>query len=74
MRKMHIEGMTCEKCAEAVKAALLGVTGVLRVDTRLEDGVAMVVLSTALVDEMLIAAVKKAGYEVSSVEVGGYTR
>ncbi len=62
---LSIAGMTCQGCANTVKAALAGVEGVRRADVSLEQRQARLVLEDAGSVDDLVAAVQQAGYEAS---------
>jgi len=65
-KRMKIEGMMCAHCTGRVQKALEAVEGVSSVTVSLEDKTALAVLS-AVTDEMLAAAVKEAGYDVTEI-------
>ena len=62
---LSIAGMTCQGCANTVKAALVGVEGVRRADVSLEQKQAGLVLEDAGSVDDLVPAVQQAGYEAS---------
>ncbi|MBF4808399.1 MAG: copper ion binding protein [Lancefieldella rimae] len=64
-KKLNVEGMSCQHCVAHVTQALEAVEGVSRVEISLEDASAIVEFDGAVPDEVLIAAVKNAGYEAS---------
>ena len=64
-KKLNVEGMSCQHCVAHVTQALEAVEGVSRVEVSLEDASAIVEFDGAVPDEVLIAAVKNAGYEAS---------
>ncbi len=66
---MTIEGMMCGHCTGRVQKALEAVDGVSAVTMSLEEKTATVEMDGEVTDDMLIAAVTEAGYEVKSVEV-----
>ncbi len=61
--KLQISGMTCEKCVEAVKEALMEVDGVDAVEVDLKTGMAEIQVSIDTIsNDQLAMAVKLAGY------------
>ena len=66
MKKLKIEGMSCEHCVRAVSEALEGVAGVATVDVNLDRGEAIV--SGAADPSALIEAVEEEGYRAETVE------
>lgn len=61
-----VQGMTCEGCVSTVTAAVKDVPGVDNVQVSLESGRAVVVGDPDEVSaEVVIAAIKKAGYKAS---------
>ena len=66
-KELKIKGMMCQHCVAHVKSALEGVDGVASVSVSLEEGKAFVSLGKEVSDEVLIDAVKKAGYEAKSL-------
>ncbi len=62
-KTLHIEGMNCMHCVNAVKKALEDVPGVTRADVSL-DGPTSVETSASVDDALLRKAVQDAGYEV----------
>ncbi len=67
-KTLIIEGMMCQHCVAHVTKALQGVTGVKEVSVSLEDKRAVVVAEETIEEEVLIAAVVDAGYEVILVK------
>lgn len=66
--RLTVEGATCGSCVARIEAALQAVPGVVAASFNLADGQARVRLLSAAVDEdALIAAVKRAGYAASPV-------
>jgi len=63
----HIEGMTCNGCANRVTRALQEVPGVKSVRVSLAEGTAEIDAAEAIAPGSLIAAVEKKGYKVSEV-------
>jgi len=62
--ELNIEGMSCEHCVARTEKALAAVTGVSKVEVRLEPGAATVTGENVSVDD-LIAAVDQAGFTAS---------
>ncbi len=62
---LSIAGMTCQGCANTVKAALVGVEGVRRADVSLEQKQAGLVLEDAGSADASIAAAQRAGYDAA---------
>ncbi len=67
MKKMtlSIAGMSCQGCANTVTADLFGVEGVWRADFSVELRRARVVLEFGVSIVGLVAAAKRAGYDVA---------
>lgn len=65
---LHIEGMSCGHCLNAVNQALSGVPGVQIENVRI--GRADVVVPDASVSDTLVEAVESAGYNVALVDQG----
>ncbi len=66
---MEIKGMTCEVCTVAVKKALTDVQGVKSVKVSYDEKKARLVVDKTVTDDMLSAAVRKAGeYEGKVIE------
>ncbi len=65
--KLDVKGMTCAHCVKAVREALLAVPGVDGADVDLEGASATVTGSAA--DAAMLAAVEKAGYEITKAAV-----
>ncbi|MDR3130019.1 MAG: cation transporter [Treponema sp.] len=59
---LKIEGMSCEHCVKAVKAALEGTAGVRSADVNLRDKSALVDHADGLTTEALKAVIEEAGY------------
>ncbi len=62
-----IEGMMCGHCTGRVQKALEGIAGVSQVTMSLEDKTATVELAEDVTEDILIAAVTDAGYDVIKV-------
>lgn len=64
MKKIKIEGMSCQHCVMAVTKALSALDGIANVQVDLKTGVAAYD-ETKPVDAKVVAeAIKKAGYDV----------
>lgn len=66
MKKINIEGMSCNNCVAHVKEALEEIEGVKLIEVKLEDKNALV--ETQVLDEILISAIDDAGYDVISID------
>ncbi len=66
-KKIFIEGMSCEHCVRRVENALMEVDGVASTSVDLTDKVAVVELNGNTSDEILIAVIEDAGYEVVEI-------
>ena len=67
--RLSVDGATCGSCVARIEAALQGVPGVVSAGFNLADGQARVrLLSGAVAEEALIAAVKRAGYTASPLD------
>ncbi len=62
---LSIAGMSCQGCANTVKAALSAVEGVRRADVSLEQRRARLVVDNAGTVDALVAAAQRAGFEAS---------
>ena len=67
--KLQVTGMTCASCVLRVEKALQSVPGVLGVSANLATEQAFVDAPASVTAEVLAAAVRKAGYDVSVEEV-----
>ncbi len=69
MKKIvRIEGMSCNHCSMAVKKALEKLAGVTDVKVDLEGKTATIDMSDSVLDDILIKAVKNAGYDVVGIQ------
>jgi Cu+-exporting ATPase len=72
-----VEGMTCASCVSRVEKAISKVPGVERATVNLATERAQVTTDTSVTPDALVAAVKRAGYEVpqssTTLNVGGMT-
>ena len=66
-KTIKIEGMMCQHCVAHVTKALSGVEGVSAVDVNLKKKTATVTLEKEVLNDVLIAAVTEAGYEVKKI-------
>lgn len=67
VKTLNIKGMSCGHCSARVEKALNSINGVeAKVD--LETNSAKVILTEAVSDNMMKAAVDNVGYEVTNVE------
>ncbi|MGI6299432.1 MAG: heavy-metal-associated domain-containing protein [Saccharofermentanales bacterium] len=65
-KEIKIEGMTCAHCQARVEKALNALPGV-KAEVNLQTKSAVVTLAEALADDVLLAAVREAGYEPVSI-------
>ena len=63
---LTVSDMACEGCAESVREALEGVSGVQRVEVSLDRGEARVTAGSQVSERDLADAVEGAGYTVES--------
>ena len=68
LKTLYIQGMMCAHCASHVKKALESVEGVTNAEIDLDRGTAAVSLSDTVSDDMLISAVRQAGYHVTEIK------
>ena len=66
-KTMIVEGMMCPHCEARVKKVLEALDGVLSATPSHESGTVALVLSGAVSDDVLTAAVTDAGYEVKGI-------
>lgn len=64
MKKIKIKGMSCQHCVMAVTRALSAIDGIKNVRVDLQTGVAVYEEVNPVDDNVVAAAVKKAGYDV----------
>ena len=62
---LSVSGMSCQGCANTVKAALAGAHGVRRADVSLEQKRARLVLEDAGSVDDLVSAVRAVGYDAT---------
>lgn len=65
---LKVEGMMCGHCVKHVTDALSAVEGVTSVEVNLKKGRAVIALGAEVPNEVLIAAVKEAGYDATESE------
>ena len=65
---LKIEGMMCGHCEKHVKDALEGIEGVVSAEANHKKKRAVVTLEKEVDNELLISAVKEAGYEVKEIK------
>jgi copper chaperone len=66
MKKINIEGMSCNHCVAHVKEALEEIKGVKLIEVNLEGKNALV--ETEVLNDILISAIDDTGYDVVSIE------
>ena len=66
MKKIMIDGVSCQHCVAHVKEALEEISGVEILEVYLEGKNALV--NTEVEDNTLIAAIDEAGYDVTSID------
>ncbi len=66
-KTITIEGMSCSHCTGSVKKALEGLPGVTA-EVSLENGTAVVTMTTEVPDETLKNTVEDEGYDVVSIQ------
>jgi len=64
MTTIKIKGMTCQHCVMAATKALSALDGVKDVKVDLKTGMATYEEVKAVDPEIVVAAIKKAGYEI----------
>jgi len=62
---LSVAGMTCGHCREKVERALRGVNGVYGAEVDLPAGTAQVEAGDGVTNDMLIEAVRRAGYRAA---------
>ncbi len=63
--ELKVEGMHCQHCVIATRAALEAVPGVRSVEVSLEDGTATLEAGMLASDEKLVSAVEGAGFKAT---------
>lgn len=61
-----VVGMTCDHCVRSVEGEVAKIDGVESVSVDLDSGTVTVESSDPIADDVFIAAVDEAGYEVAS--------
>jgi copper chaperone len=64
MKSIKIKGMTCQHCVMAVTKALSALEGINNVQVDLKSGLATYEEVKPVDPQKIVAAIKKAGYEV----------
>ncbi len=67
IKKITIEGMSCQHCVRHVREALEELAGVKTAKVNLENKTAEVELDQDVDNEKIKAAISDAGYEVTSI-------
>ena len=67
-KTIHVEGMMCGHCENAVKTALEKLEGVASAEADHETGIAQVVLKKEVPNAILKKAVEDEGYQVTNIE------
>ena len=67
-KTIHVEGMMCSHCENAVKTALEKLEGVASAEADHEKGIARVVLKKEVPNAILKKAVEDEGYQVTNIE------
>ena len=67
--KVLIEGMSCGNCANHVTEALSGLSGVSKVEVKLEEKFALIEAENTLAEDTIKSAIEEVGYEVVGIEV-----
>ena len=62
-----VDGMMCQHCVKHVHDALVKVDGVKKAEVSLENKTAVVELQKEVSDDVLLAAVRDAGYEPKAI-------
>jgi len=70
IKKVTIEGMSCQHCVRHVKEALEELQGVKSVKVGLENKTAEIELDSQIDDGAIKAAIEDAGYEAVSIISG----
>lgn len=68
MKKIKIEGMSCDHCVRHVTVALEDIPGVTKVEVSLTDKQAIIESAKEISDEEIKAAIEESGYEVVEIE------
>jgi len=68
IKKIFIEGMSCQHCVRHVEEALKELNGVSDVSVSLEGKYAIVQLAEQVSDAQIKEAIEEAGYEIIKIE------
>jgi len=69
IKKITIDGMSCEHCVNHVTQALKELSGVIKVEVNLASNNAIIETSQDVKDEEIKSSIDEAGYEVTGIEV-----
>ncbi len=69
IKRITIEGMSCEHCVNHVTEALKELNGVVKVEVSLASNNAIIETSQDVKDEEIKSSIDEAGYEVTGIEV-----
>lgn len=67
IKVINIEGMHCSHCAGLVNIELYGIKEVINAKIDIRDKTAIVNLKANIDNSILVRAIEKAGYKVSSI-------
>lgn len=67
-KKVFVEGMKCNNCANHVKEALLGVEGITSTEVNLSDKYALIETNVEVNEETIKRAVNSEKYKVVGIE------
>ncbi|MFZ7121475.1 MAG: heavy-metal-associated domain-containing protein [Eubacteriaceae bacterium] len=68
IKKIFIEGMSCDHCVARVKSALNAIEGVITVKVNLEEKFAQIDSNIDIENKRIFDVIDEVGYEVISVE------
>ncbi|HHU90519.1 MAG TPA: heavy-metal-associated domain-containing protein [Clostridiaceae bacterium] len=68
IKKISIEGMSCQHCVNHVKNALEELDGIRSAKVSLENKSAEIELSHDVDNEIIESAIEEAGYEVTKIQ------
>lgn len=68
IKKITIDGMSCEHCVNHVSEALKKLAGVTKVEVNLTSNNAIIETSQNLNEEDIKLSIEEAGYEVTGIE------
>lgn len=69
IKRITIDGMSCEHCVNHVTEALKELSGVIKVEVNLASNNAIIETSQDVKDEEIKSSIDEAGYEVTGIEV-----